>query len=142
MTHPFPMILFARLTAVKRTTTRTTATATFSINTAFRTLKTAMTDQMSNGRARDHGTNDDYFATIHHISNIVRRDIYLERTLKKMCISRIVNSELVYRVLHSCSNSGIESFRFFNWVQTQHPQYEPTTVEFEELLKILAKTRY
>ncbi|CAH1418098.1 unnamed protein product [Lactuca virosa] len=59
-----------------------------------------------------------------------------------MCISRIVNSELVYRVLRSCSNSGIESFRFFNWVRTQHPQYEPTTVEFEELLKILAKTRH
>ena len=137
------MILFTRLTSVKRTT----ATATFSIDTAFRTLKTAMTDQMSNGkmgngRARDHETNDDYFATIHHISNIVRRDIYLERTLNKMCISRIVNSELVYRVLHSCSNSGIKSFCFFNWVQTQHPQYEPTTVEFEELLKILAKTRY
>ncbi|PIN10832.1 hypothetical protein CDL12_16579 [Handroanthus impetiginosus] len=86
--------------------------------------------------------NDDYFATIHHISNIVRRDIYMERTLNKMRISNIVNSELVYRVLRSCSNCGIESFRFFNWARTHHPNYDPTTLEFEELLKILAGTRH
>nr|GMD41402.1 pentatricopeptide repeat-containing protein At5g18390, mitochondrial [Ipomoea batatas] len=85
---------------------------------------------------------DDYFATIHHISNIVRRDIYLERTLNKMRISTIVNSELVYRVLRSCSQHGIESFRFFNWARIQHPQYDPTTVEFEELLKTLARTAH
>ncbi|KAG6393987.1 hypothetical protein SASPL_144563 [Salvia splendens] len=85
--------------------------------------------------------NDDYFATIHHISNIVRRDIYMERTLNKMRISKIVNSELVYRVFRSCCNCGIESFRFFNWARTHHPNYEPTTVEFEELLKILARNR-
>ncbi|KAK4426676.1 Pentatricopeptide repeat-containing protein, mitochondrial [Sesamum alatum] len=84
--------------------------------------------------------NDDYFATIHHISNIVRRDIYLERTLNKMRISNIVNSELVYRILRSCCNHGIESFRFFNWARTHHPNYDPTTLEFEELLKILART--
>ncbi|KAL3627642.1 hypothetical protein CASFOL_029005 [Castilleja foliolosa] len=86
--------------------------------------------------------NDDYFATIHHISNIVRRDIYMERTLNKMRISTIVNSELVFRVLRSCSSSGIECFRFFNWARTHHPNYDPTTLEFEELLKILAKTRH
>ncbi|EYU27896.1 hypothetical protein ABFS82_13G114300 [Erythranthe guttata] len=86
--------------------------------------------------------NDDYFATIHHISNIVRRDIYLERTLNKMRISNIVNSELVYRVLRSCCSCGIESFRFFNWARTHHPNYDPTTLEFEELLRILAKTRH
>lgn len=51
-------------------------------------------------------SNDDYFATVHHISNVVRRDIYMERTLNKMCISRIVNSELVYRVLRNCCHSG------------------------------------
>ncbi|KAL4566383.1 hypothetical protein LXL04_030498 [Taraxacum kok-saghyz] len=134
------MFVFARLIASK------TTKATCSNRSAFTTLRAAMGDHRSNSGgalvgSRD-GTNDDYFATIHHISNIVRRDIYLERTLNKMCISRIVNSELVYRVLRSCSNSGIESFRFFNWVRTQHPQYEPTTLEFEELLKILAKTRH
>ncbi|KVH99318.1 pentatricopeptide repeat-containing protein At5g18390, mitochondrial [Cynara cardunculus var. scolymus] len=133
------MLLFARLIVLKRTA------LTLSDRTAFRTLKTAAGNHLSNvgvgGGGRD-GTNDDYFATVHHISNIVRRDIYLERTLNKMCISRIVNSELVYRVLRSCCNSGIESFRFFNWVRTQHPQYEPTTVEFEELLMILARTRH
>ncbi|KAL8244265.1 hypothetical protein R6Q59_010523 [Mikania micrantha] len=128
------MNLFARLIVAKR------ITDTCLNITAFRTLKTTVTDHPSNGGSG--GTNDDYFATIHHISNIVRRDIYLERTLNKMCISRLVNSELVYRVLLSCCGSGIESFRFFNWARTQHPQYEPTTVEFEELLKILAKTRH
>ncbi|VFQ84647.1 unnamed protein product [Cuscuta campestris] len=87
-------------------------------------------------------SNDDYFATIHHISNVVRRDIYLERTLNKMRISPIVNSELVYRVLRSCPRNGIESFRFFNWARTQHPHYDPTTVEFEELLKTLARTAH
>ncbi|KAL0423967.1 UNVERIFIED_CONTAM: Pentatricopeptide repeat-containing protein, mitochondrial [Sesamum radiatum] len=84
--------------------------------------------------------NDDYFATIHHISNIVRKDTYMERTLNKMRISSIVNSELVYRILRSCCNYGIESFRFFNWARTHHPNYDPTTLEFEELLKILART--
>ncbi|KAJ0823990.1 putative tetratricopeptide-like helical domain superfamily [Helianthus annuus] len=138
------MILFARFILAKRITAR----LPLPDRTAFslRTLKTAVTDHLSNGGSKGgggrDGTNDDYFATIHHISNIVRRDIYLERTLNKMCISRIINSELVYRVLRSCSGSGIESFRFFNWARTQHPQYEPTTVEFEELLKILAKTRH
>ncbi|KAL6546671.1 hypothetical protein OROMI_022392 [Orobanche minor] len=93
----------------------------------------------SNSRALP---NDDYFATIHHISNIVRRDIYMERTLNKMRISSIVNSELVYRILRSCCNCGIECFRFFNWARTHHPNYDPTTLEFEELLKILARTRH
>ncbi|KAK9080322.1 hypothetical protein SSX86_000080 [Deinandra increscens subsp. villosa] len=124
------MILFARFILAKTTTPN---------RTAFRTLKSAASDHLIHGGIR---ANDDYFATIHHISNIVRRDIYLERTLNKMCISRLINSELVYRVLRSCCSSGIESFRFFNWARTQHPQYEPTTVEFEELLKILAKTRH
>ncbi|XP_076922422.1 uncharacterized protein LOC143584205 [Bidens hawaiensis] len=131
------MILFARSIVAKRIT----MTAISPACAAFRTLKTTVSDHLDNTGTRGL-TNDDYFATIHHISNIVRRDIYLERTLNKMCISRIVNSELVYRVLRSCSGSGIESFRFFNWARTQHPQYEPTTVEFEELLKILAKTRH
>ncbi|XP_059665683.1 pentatricopeptide repeat-containing protein At5g18390, mitochondrial [Cornus florida] len=87
-------------------------------------------------------SNDDYFAAVHHISNIVRRDIFMERTLNKMRLSNIVNSELVYRVLRSCCHSGVESFRFLNWVRTQYPTYEPTTVEFEELLKTLARTRH
>uniref|UniRef100_A0A7N0T7Y6 Pentatricopeptide repeat-containing protein n=1 Tax=Kalanchoe fedtschenkoi TaxID=63787 RepID=A0A7N0T7Y6_KALFE len=81
---------------------------------------------------------DDYFAVIHHISNVVRRDFYLERTLNKMPIK--VDSELVYRVLRSCSNSGTEAFRFFNWART-HPTYEPTTIEFEEMVRILAKAK-
>ncbi|XP_058216386.1 pentatricopeptide repeat-containing protein At5g18390, mitochondrial-like isoform X1 [Rhododendron vialii] len=95
------------------------------------------------GGGRGIPNNDDYFAVIHHISNIVRRDIYLERTLNKMRLSAaVVNSELVYRVLRNCCNCGSESFRFFNWVRTQHPSYDPTTAEFDELLRTLARTRH
>ncbi|XP_077251077.1 pentatricopeptide repeat (PPR) superfamily protein [Tasmannia lanceolata] len=83
-------------------------------------------------------TRDDYFAAVHLISNIVRRDFYLERTLQKMHIQP--TSEIVFRVLRSCPKSGIESFRFFNWAQNQ-PNYEPTTIEFEELIKTLGRTR-
>ncbi|KAJ9703142.1 hypothetical protein PVL29_004775 [Vitis rotundifolia] len=81
---------------------------------------------------------DDYFAIVHHISAIVRRDFYLERTLNKLPIS--VTSDLVYRVLRSCPNSGTESLRFFNWARS-HPSYQPTTLEYEELLKTLARTK-
>ncbi|GLT29306.1 hypothetical protein SLA2020_041800 [Shorea laevis] len=79
---------------------------------------------------------DDYFAAIQHISNIVRREIHPERTLNSMCIS--VNSELVFRVLRACSNSPIESLRFFSWAQSN---YLPTSVEYEELVKILIRHR-
>lgn len=79
---------------------------------------------------------DDYFAAIHHISNIVRREIHPERTLNRMAIS--VNSELVFRVLRACSNSPSESLRFFSWARSN---YLPTSVEYEELVKILIRHR-
>ncbi|XP_027347163.1 pentatricopeptide repeat-containing protein At5g18390, mitochondrial [Abrus precatorius] len=79
---------------------------------------------------------DDYFAAIHHVSNIVRRDFYMERTLNKLRIT--VTPELVFRVLRACSNSPTESLRFFNWART-HPPYVPTSLEFEEIVKILAR---
>ncbi|KAK7363146.1 hypothetical protein VNO77_05276 [Canavalia gladiata] len=79
---------------------------------------------------------DEYFAAIHHVSNIVRRDFYLERTLNKLRIS--VTPELVFRVLRACSNSPTESLRFFNWARS-HPSYVPTSLEFEEIIKILAR---
>ncbi|XWS42624.1 hypothetical protein CRYUN_Cryun16bG0029800 [Craigia yunnanensis] len=75
---------------------------------------------------------DEYFSAIHHISNIVRREVHPERTLNRMNLS--VNSELVFRVLRSCSNSPTESLRFFSWARSH---YIPTSVEFEELVKIL-----
>ncbi|XP_057963181.1 pentatricopeptide repeat-containing protein At5g18390, mitochondrial [Malania oleifera] len=82
---------------------------------------------------------DDYFAAVHHVSNVVRRDIYMERTLNKLRLP--VTSELVFRVLRACNRSGAESFRFFNWARTHHPSYNPTAVEFEELLRTLARCR-
>ncbi|TYJ34541.1 hypothetical protein E1A91_A05G175900v1 [Gossypium mustelinum] len=75
---------------------------------------------------------DDYFAAIHHISNIVYREVHSERTLNRMNL--FVNHELVFRVLRSCSNSPTESLRFFSWARSH---YTPTSVEFEELVNIL-----
>ncbi|XP_061350385.1 pentatricopeptide repeat-containing protein At5g18390, mitochondrial [Gastrolobium bilobum] len=82
---------------------------------------------------------DEYFAAIHHISNIVRRDFYMERTLNKLGIT--VTPELVFRVLRACSISSAESLRFFNWARSHHhhPPYIPTSLEFEEIVKILAR---
>nr|KYP61141.1 hypothetical protein KK1_023566 [Cajanus cajan] len=79
---------------------------------------------------------DEYFAAIHHVSNIVRRDFYMERTLNKLRIS--VTPELVFRVLRACSNSPTESLRFFNWART-HPSYAPTSLEFEQIISTLAR---
>lgn len=100
----------------------------------YSTLKT------TNNNASQNDTvpvpKDDYFAAIHQISNIVRRDFYLERTLNKLRL-RAVTSELVFRVLRACSSSPTESHRFFNWARSQ-PNYSPTTLEFEGLIKSLA----
>ncbi|XP_052183022.1 pentatricopeptide repeat-containing protein At5g18390, mitochondrial [Diospyros lotus] len=108
----------------------------------LRTLSTAVDHGFHAGAGRSQ-SKDDYFASIHHISNIVRRDIYMERTLNKMRISpSIVNSELVYRVLRSCCHNGAESFRFFNWARSHFPSYNPTALEFEELVKTLARSQH
>ncbi|KMT13865.1 hypothetical protein BVRB_4g077070 [Beta vulgaris subsp. vulgaris] len=108
------------------------------LKSIFSLLSTSSSSSSSNG-----ATKDDYFAAIHHISNIVRRDIYLERTLNKLQIT--VTNELVYRVLRTCSRFGIQSFRFFNWARS-HPNslssYSPTAIEYEELIKTLAKTQH
>ncbi|CAI0433639.1 unnamed protein product [Linum tenue] len=77
---------------------------------------------------------DAYFAAIHQITNIVRRDIYPERTLNKLNLP--VTSELVFRVLRALSNSPTESIRFFTWARGH---YTPTSIEVEELIKTLAR---
>ncbi|KAG2409941.1 Pentatricopeptide repeat-containing protein [Vigna angularis] len=78
---------------------------------------------------------DEYFAVIHHVSNIVRRDFYLERTLNKLRIH--VTPELVFRVLRACSTAPTPSLRFFNWALS-HPSYTPTSLEFEQIVTTLA----
>ncbi|KAK9117416.1 hypothetical protein Sjap_016363 [Stephania japonica] len=125
-----------------RTTINLLSLASLSTTIANRSLKTPVPKP---DQSEDHTEppitnthNDDYFAAIHHVSNIVRRDFYMERTLQKMRIN--VTSELVYRVLRSCNKAGIESFRFFNWARNQ-PRYQPTTLEFEELIRTLGRTR-
>nr|KJB82318.1 hypothetical protein B456_013G189200 [Gossypium raimondii]KJB82319.1 hypothetical protein B456_013G189200 [Gossypium raimondii]KJB82320.1 hypothetical protein B456_013G189200 [Gossypium raimondii] len=98
---------------------------------SFRTLTLANSPQ-GTSVSIPSVSKDDYFAAIHHISNIIRREVHPERTLNRMNLS--VNSELVFRILRSCSNSPTESLRFFSWARSH---YTPTSVEFEELVKIL-----
>ncbi|KAJ4721144.1 Pentatricopeptide repeat [Melia azedarach] len=77
---------------------------------------------------------DDYFAAINHIANIVRHDIYPERTLSRLKLT--LTSELVYRVLRACHTSPSESLRFFTWARAH---YSPTSLEFEQLIRTLAQ---
>ncbi|XP_050225618.1 pentatricopeptide repeat-containing protein At5g18390, mitochondrial [Mercurialis annua] len=96
----------------------------------LRHLKTLTSSTQTNNEK------DAYFALIHHITNVVRRDFYPERTLNRLHIQ--VNSELVYRVLRACSASPSESLRFFNWSRAY---YTPTSLEYEELIKTLVKSK-
>lgn len=134
------MLPFATLFLLRKNTAAATGLLLKTLTTSTTNHGTPTNTRISSSRG---ASKDDYFAAIHHISNIVRRDIYMERTLNKMRISSsTVTSELVYRVLRSCSHSGAESFRFFNWARSHHPSYDPTTLEFEELLRTLARTRH
>lgn len=88
------------------------------------------------------GAKDDYFGAVHFIVNIVQRDFYMERTLNKLRISTaVLDSEMVYRVLRACHRHGTESLRFFHWVRSYKTSYRPTSVEVEELVKTLARTK-
>ncbi|KAK4793609.1 hypothetical protein SAY86_024044 [Trapa natans] len=85
---------------------------------------------------------DDYFAVVHHISNIVRRDFYMERTLNKIHLT--LTPDLILRVLRACHRSADESLRFFNWARSSSHHghyYSPTSIEFEEMVKILASAK-
>ncbi|KAL9436543.1 hypothetical protein AB3S75_022568 [Citrus x aurantiifolia] len=94
---------------------------------SFKTMTTAAAAKTSK---------DDYFAAVNHIANIVRHDIYPERTLNRLNLT--LTSELVYRVLRVChTTSPSESLRFFTWARSQ-PQYSPTSLEFEQLILTLA----
>ncbi|KAK1318262.1 Pentatricopeptide repeat-containing protein [Acorus calamus] len=52
-----------------------------------------------------------------------------------------ITSELVLRVLRSCPCNPVESHRFFSWART-HPSYTPSSAEFDELLRTLARSRH
>ncbi|GMN25855.1 hypothetical protein TIFTF001_001088 [Ficus carica] len=108
----------------------------------FQTLPTTAINggHHQNITKRPSSSKDDYFAAIHHISNIVQRDFYMERTLNKLRIAA-VESDLVFRVLRACHRFGPESLRFFNWARSHHPSYRPTSLELEELAKTLARTK-
>ncbi|XP_057477863.1 pentatricopeptide repeat-containing protein At5g18390, mitochondrial [Actinidia eriantha] len=126
---------------LRRISITTTTTAPAAALLLFKTLNTSTAHGTKLPSSdRPTANKDDYFAAIHHISNIVRRDIFMERTLNKLRLT--VDSELVYRVLRSCSASGAGSFRFFTWARTHHPSYYPTTAEFSELLRTLASTAH
>ncbi|GLJ26801.1 hypothetical protein SUGI_0522850 [Cryptomeria japonica] len=79
-----------------------------------------------------------YRAAIYHICTIVRSDsVYMERSLQNLNLK--LTSELVWRVLKDCAAHGKEAYRFFNWARHQ-TSYDPTTIEFEEMIQILGRT--
>lgn len=80
-------------------------------------------------------TKGDYFATINHVVNLVRREIHPERSLNRLRLP--LTSELVFRVLRATSRSANDSLRFFNWARS-NPTYTPTSMEYEQLAKSLA----
>jgi|UniRef100_A0A2N9GKB8 pentatricopeptide repeat protein len=135
----FPL---AKLNLTKLLQTTQTLPLVFSSSLLTKTLSTTTNNAPENDAVSNTNTkktkDDYYFAAIHHVSNIVRRDFYLERTLNKLGLR--VTSELVFRVLRACSSAPTESHRFFNWALAQ-PNYKPTSLEFEELIKILARSR-
>ncbi|KAI4384002.1 hypothetical protein MLD38_009776 [Melastoma candidum] len=50
-----------------------------------------------------------------------------------------LTSDLVFMVLRACSRCGTESFCFFNWARVHQPaSCTPTSIEYEEMVKILA----
>lgn len=98
---------------------------------------------LSYSSSQNHRYSDDYFAVVHHISNIVRHDYFLERTLGKLR-GLIVSAELVYRVIRASSpTKPLESLRFFHWARATHSgTYKPTTLEIEELVLALGRGRH
>ncbi|CAH8381438.1 unnamed protein product [Eruca vesicaria subsp. sativa] len=80
-------------------------------------------------------TKGDYFATINHVVNLIRREIHPERSLNRLRLP--LTSEFVFRVLRATSRSSNDSLRFFNWARS-NPNYTPTSIEHEELAKSLA----
>ncbi|KAH7684871.1 Tetratricopeptide-like helical domain-containing protein [Dioscorea alata] len=90
-------------------------------------------------RALPSRSTDDYFAAVHLISNVVRTDHYLERTLNRLRLPPL-SPDLVYRVLRACASAPTPSRRFFSWARSR-PSYRPTTLEFEALLQSHARAR-
>ncbi|KAJ4956178.1 hypothetical protein NE237_012961 [Protea cynaroides] len=142
---PSAISILRRIIALSRESSLPSLSSSSTTTHLFRSLKTLTSkpsqyeDNSFHGENQAVASKDDYFAAIHHISNIVRRDFYMERTLNKIQVN--VTSELVYRVLRSCGKSGVEAFRFFNWARNQ-PRYDPTSIEYEELIRILGRTRH
>lgn len=84
-----------------------------------------------------HGSQALHKAAIDHICGIVGADdMYMERKLQKLAL--IPTSDFVWRILKQFSGTGQsrQAYRFFNWAKHQ-PSYDPTTTEFELMLKIL-----
>ncbi|KAJ4908142.1 Pentatricopeptide repeat-containing protein [Raphanus sativus] len=115
---------------------RYTRGSLFSISTTESTLRhfTSLVDPPQSSES-NQSTKGDYFATINHVVNLVRREIHPERSLNRLRLP--LTSELVFRVLRATSRSANDSLRFFNWARS-NPNYTPTSMEYEQLAKSLA----
>ncbi|XP_009383831.2 pentatricopeptide repeat-containing protein At5g18390, mitochondrial [Musa acuminata AAA Group] len=85
---------------------------------------------------------DAYFAVVHHIAGIVRRDFYLERTLGRLRLPP-PTPDLVLRVLRAAAPSTpLPALRFFAWARSTSPSYRPSAAEFDALILPLARHRH
>ncbi|CAL9132580.1 unnamed protein product [Musa acuminata var. zebrina] len=85
---------------------------------------------------------DAYFAVVHHIAGIVRRDFYLERTLGRLRLPP-PTPDLVLRVLRAAAPSApLPALRFFAWARSTSLSYRPSAAEFDALILPLARHRH
>ncbi|URD83478.1 PPR repeat [Musa troglodytarum] len=91
---------------------------------------------------RHPSAKDAYFAVVHHIAGIVRRDFYLERTLGRLRLPP-PTPDLVLRVLRAAAPSApLPALRFFAWARRSSASYRPSAAEFDALILPLARHRH
>uniref|UniRef100_A0A453RLW1 Pentacotripeptide-repeat region of PRORP domain-containing protein n=1 Tax=Aegilops tauschii subsp. strangulata TaxID=200361 RepID=A0A453RLW1_AEGTS len=89
-----------------------------------------------------HPTSKDaYFAAVNHLSTIVRRDFYLERTLNRLRLPSPFPPDLALRVIRAAAPSEpLHAARFLAWLRAK-PNFSPSADHFDALLLPLARAR-
>ncbi|CAD6245938.1 unnamed protein product [Miscanthus lutarioriparius] len=98
------------------------------------------------GRGRapqpQHATSKDaYFAVVHNLSTIVRRDFYLERTLNRLRLPSPFPPDLALRVIRAAAPAApLHATRFLAWLRAK-PSFTASAEHFDALLLPLARAR-
>lgn len=89
-----------------------------------------------------HPTSKDaYFAAVHHLSTIVRRDFYLERTLNRLRLPSPFPTDLALRVIRAAAPAApLHATRFLSWLRAK-PSFAASAEHFDALLLPLARAR-